>query len=680
MGAIFQPPLAVHFVWHPSDQGSVDPILEIISTHLARNVDRPFSRALNFPLFLYSSNSPTLAPENFPQELASRNVVFVLTSVNTRGHDKWNEYIRDMSNADSMRVVPVALDHDGLGHSGEGSLKGRNFIRAYDWPKKSAPQHAILAMTHEIFRYGFAEIDSVKKGNSSSIKLFLSHSKSGDTGKLHAESLKHFIENTNMSHFFDETEISPGFKFNDEIINHIKGSTVIAISSDAYSSRYWCQREILCAKEHFRPMIAVDCLEEYEDRIFPAGSNVPCVHVSPEPPLSEEDILRILVTAILETVRHRYAVKLLEYYRERGWISADCALLPRPPEVRQLLSLKADGKINKICYPEPPIYSEEADWHRQLGIETFTPLWRRDESNSLHELRIGISISNIANNGYGANHLPASQTTRLAQDLARHLLARSATLIYGGDLREDGFTEFILNEAVALKSRLNSDGIYVENHLAWPLHVADPKLTAWRAKYRDVMDTVNHNIPDDIAGEIDKDHSLPPSSPENKYYLSRCLTEMRQKSIASTNARVCVGGKLSGYSGKMPGVLEEILIAINNGQPIYLLGAFGGVVGEVCKLLRDKSYPKTLTEAWQATHNAGYVDLQEIATKHGMQADYGNVKSVLERVDISDIVINAGLDKETYLRLMESPFVDECIHIVLQGLKKVAAQDMEHAK
>jgi hypothetical protein len=392
--------------------------------------------------------------------------------------------------------------------------------------------------------------------------------------------------------------------------------------------------------------------------------------------LSDEDILRILSAAMLETVRHHYVLKLLSYYRDRRWISADCKLLPRPPEVRQLLTLLKEDKGSKICYPEPPIYLEEADWHHQLGVETFTPLWSGGEYNSLHDLRVGISISDVANNGYGRIHLPATQTTRLAQDMARHLLARSATLIYGGDLREDGFTEFILNEAVALKSRLNSDNIYVENHLAWPLHIADSKLTAWRAKYRDVMVTVNHNIPDDILGEIDQEHFLSPSSPENKYYWSRCLTEMRQESIANTNARVCVGGKLSGYCGKMPGVLEEILIAISNGQPIYLLGAFGGVVGEVCKSLHDKSHPETLTEAWQLTHNAGYVDLQKIATKHGMQADYGNVKSVLERVDVSEIAKNAGLDKEIYLRLMESPFVDECIHIVLQGLRKVVAKNV----
>lgn len=674
MSVQYQPPLAVHFIWHPSDKDLVDPILENVSTHLSRNIGRPFSRNLNIPLFLYSSNSPTIVPNDFPQELATRNVLFVFTSINTRGYDEWNDYIRSLPCTDSLRVVPVALSREGLGHGEEGSLKSLNCIRAYEWPRESIPQYAILAMAHEIYRHGFVEIEEGDKGKSSSIKIFLSHSKKGDTGRRHAESIKSFIDNTNMSHFFDATEISPGFKFDDEIIKHIKESTVVAIGSDNYSSRYWCQREILCAKEHYRPMIAVDCLEDYEDRIFPAGSNVPCVHVTPESSLSESDTLRVLSATILETVRHHHALKSLEYYQFMGWISNDCALASRPPEIRQLLALKAEGIIKKICYPEPPLYSEEADWHRQLEIDTFTPLWNESENLSLNCLRVGISISDVQNDGFNENHLPTSQSTRLAQDLARLFLARSATLIYGGDLRKDGFTEFILDEAVSLKSRLNSDEIHVENHLAWPIYKANREMTAWRSNYRAVMKTVENDIPDDIVSDVDKDNFLPPLTPQNKYYWSRCLTEMRLKSIDSSDARICAGGKLYGYNGKMPGVLEEILIAIDKKKPIYLLGAFGGVVGEICKALRGEPYPAQLTEAWQLTHNGGYIDLQDIARAQGMQADYEQAKTVFEGIDIPFLSENAGLDETIYSRLMVTPFVDECIHLIMQGLKKLSSQ------
>lgn len=676
MSSQYKPPVAVHIIWHPSDSEIVDPILGAVSKYLSRDVDRPFSRSLNVPVFLYSSPSPSIAPSDFPQELATRNVLFVLTSVNTRGRPVWSDYVDNLPlNPGAMWAVPIALENKGLGHGMKGCLKDLNFVRAYEWPSVTMLQHAILAMSHEIYRYGFREIGEI--GKSSSIKIFLSHAKRGNTGLLHAEAIKRFIENTNMSHFFDATEISPGFKFDKEITNHIKESTMVAIGSDAYSSRYWCQREILCAKEHCRPMIAVDCLEDYEDRIFPAGSNVPCVHVTQQSPLSESDILKVLTAALLETVRQCHAQKSLKSYQDMGWIGNDCALFSRPPEIRQLLAEKAKG-IKQICYPEPPIYSEEADWHAQLGMETYTPLWNKSEELSLRGLRVGISISDVQDESFTENHLPKDQSKKLAQDLARHLLARAATLIYGGDLRNDGFTSFILDEAVALKSRLDPDGnqgphdIHVENHLAWPIHKADIEMTAWRAKYDLIMESCEHDAPDDIAKDIDRDNYLAPSTPQNKYYWSRCLTEMRLNSIDSSHARICVGGKLSGYNGKMPGVLEEILIAIEKNKPIYLMGAFGGVVGEVCKVLRSEPYPETLTEAWQVSHNDGYVDLQEIAQSYGMHANYDQCKSSLTDIDISKLSKNAGLDEDAYLRLMETPFVDECVYTVMHGLKNLS--------
>nr|VFK38082.1 MAG: TIR domain-containing protein [Candidatus Kentron sp. SD]VFK42826.1 MAG: TIR domain-containing protein [Candidatus Kentron sp. SD] len=669
MAAPYKPPLAVHLVWHPSDKDSVDPIIQAVSKHLSRDVDRPFSRNLNIPLFFYSSDSPDTPPGDSPQGLAARDILFVFTSVNTRGREAWNDYIQDLPCGDSFRCVPVALDSKGFGHGEEGSLKGLNFLRAYDWPEKFRAQHAILALAHEIYRHGFVEIEEGGKGKDSSIKIFLSHAKSGDTGLRHAESIKDFIENTNMSHFFDATEISAGFSFDDEIIGHLKESTVLAIGSDAYSSRYWCQREILCAKEHQRPMIAVDCLEEHEDRIFPAGANIPCVHVAPEPPLGDADILRILIAAILETIRHHHALESLKYYQSQGWIDSDCSFVSRPPEIRQLPAF-GKGQKTKVCYPEPPIYSEEADWHHQLGIEAFTPLWRESEHSPLDGRRVGISISDVPNDGFSHNHLHADQSIRLAQDLARHLLARSATLIYGGDLRRDGFTDFILQEAIALKNRLNTDTVHVENHLAWPLYRSGAEIVAWRANYKAVMKTVEHVIPNDIIPHVDKDKFLPPSTPQNKYIWSRCLTEMREKSIDSSHARICAGGRLSEYKGKMPGVLEEILIALDRKKPIYLLGGFGGVVGEVCKVLRDEPYPEPLTEAWQITHNEGYSDLQKIARDHDRHADYDSIKSTLKGIELRELADGAGLDEEEYSRLMQTPFVDECVHIVIRGLKK----------
>lgn len=665
----YKPPLVLHFIWHPSDYDIADQILKVVSRYLARDINLPFSRSLNIPVFFYSSDTPSIAPHDNPKEHGKINILFIFTSIHTTGHDKWYDYIRTLPCSGSFRPIPIALTREGLGHGSDGCLKNLNCVRVYEWSKVYMTQHAILAIAHEIYRHGLVDIKDGDKGKSLSVKIFISHAKSGDVGHLHAESIKRFVENTNMSHFFDATDISPGFKFDDEIINHIKESTLLAFVSDGYSSRYWCQREILCAKDQERPMLVVDCLEDYEDRIFPAGSNVPCVHVSPLLPLSEFDILRILTATLLETIRFHHTLELLKLYQFMGWIDQKCVIVSRPPEIHQLLSLKKDQNIkNIICYPEPPIYSEEIEWHQKLNIETCTPLWSTTENLSLFGIRVGISVSDTLSNGFSENHLHPDHSKRFAQDLSRHLLARSATLIYGGDLRKDGFTEFILNEAVALKNRLRTNDIHVENHLAWPIYKDDKEMIDWRANYRDIMQTVEHEIPDDIASEVDKDKYLNPSTSQNKYYWSRCLTEMRLQSIESSDARICAGGKLFGYKGKMPGVFEEILIAIDKKKPIYLLGAFGGVVGEVCKQLRGEQYSLMLTEGWQATHNAGYVDMQEIAKLNGEYANYNEAESQLRRIKISDLSSNAGLDENEYVQLMCSPFVDECVFLLLKGL------------
>lgn len=674
--AQYVPPLAVSFIWHFADAIEVGPILDAVKKSFARDKDKPFSRGLNIPLFFFSSQSSNEVPHNYPTLLAERNIVFIFTSTNTMGHESWTHYIENIPSSSSICVLPIALDRNGLQHS--GTLQGVNCIRLYDWPQSNRQAYAIIALAHEIYRYGCKTVNSEDVGKESSIAIFLSHAKSGDTGRLHAEEIKKFIDNTNMNRFFDTNEISPGFSFEKEIEKHIPSSTLLAIESDAYSSRYWCQREILSAKRHKCPIVIMDCLDDYEDRIFPAASNVPCIHVSADTPLSEKDILRVLSAVIIETIRYHHSLNFLQGYKSAGWIDLDCELTARPPEIRQALTFKK-SKNTKICYPEPPIYFDEADWHQEIEIETFTPLWKRSDQKSLTNVRIGLSISDANKDGFISNHTDADHLTRLSQDLARHLLARSATLIYGGDLRPNGFTEFILDEALILKERIRSTIPHVENHLAWPLYVSEKEIVAWRAKYRQIMHTEEHGIPEDVADGISKDIFLAPNTPQNAYVWSRCLTNMREKSISTSTARVCAGGRQSGYKGKMPGVLEEIMLALDEAKPLFLLGGFGGIVGDVCSCILNDNVPESLTEDWQISHNEGYAELQKIAHTHGHSSDYDAIVRTIRQLEISEIAARAGLEELEYRKIMSSPFVDECVYLVLKGLKNISLTRQENA-
>ncbi|WGE45992.1 TIR domain-containing protein [Actinobacillus equuli] len=663
------PPLAVHFIWHPDDH--IDSVIMSFRRYLTRDIDRPFSRELNIPTFLYSSQKPKQAPFNKPNKLAEKDVIFLFLSSNTLMLPTWKEYIDSLPNQDDYYIVPVAVEREGMGHTTSGRLEKLNCLRFFDWSNEFKTEYAILYLSHELYRFGLKDIDKQNVGIDSSIRLFLSHAKKGDTGLKHAETIKQFLDNSNMQRFFDANEISPGFKFDEEIEEHIKNSTVIAIESDAYSSRYWCQREILSAKRERRPIILVNSLEEYEDRVFPAASNIPCVHITAEP-LQEKDILRILIATLLETVRFEHAHKLLKYYQKQGWIDPHAEIFARPPEIQQIVDILEKKKTDKltICYPEPALYKEETEWADYFNITVSTPLWSSDENSKKNNgLRIGLSISDYQQDGYEKQHQHLDELKRFSQSLARHLLTNQHTLIYGGDLRDDGFTQFILDEATVLRDRLQVNQLFVENHLAWPLYTQKENMK-WYANYNTVVKPVSANIPDDIKDSINNTELfLPPNCPDNKYIWSRCLTEMREKSIELSDIRIFAGGKFEKYLGKMPGVLEEFLIAFNEQKPIFLVGGLGGLTQKLCHSIKNKTLAEEFTEEWQISHNEAYQDLQKIALEHSKHADYEKIKSVIEHISINDLAQQVGLTSEEYERLMTTPFVDEAMHLILRGSK-----------
>ena len=194
---------------------------------------------------------------------------------------------------------------------------------------------------------------------------------------------------------------------------------------------------------------------------------------------------------------------------------------------------------------------------------------------------------------------------------------------------------------------------------------------AWRAKYKQIMHTEEHKIPDDVADGIAKNVFLPSSTPENAYIWSRCLTDIREKSISTSTVRICAGGRRSGYKGKMPGLLEEIILSLDKSKPIFLLGGFGGIVGEVCSLILNNDVPDSLTEDWQIGHNDGYSELQKIAHAHGRGSNYEAITRTIQQLEVSKLSARSGLEELDYRTLMSSTFVDECVYLILKGLNTI---------
>jgi hypothetical protein len=187
----YTPPLSINFIWHPTDSEQVHPILDVIKKSFARDKDKPFSRSLNIPIFFYSSDNSKIPPHDYPCELAKSNLVFVFTSVNTVGKAEWKNYVEGFPQSSSIDIIPIAIDSYGYSHG--GTLAGLNSIRASDWSLDNRELHAMVAIAHEVYRFSFNILSLEGRGDQSSIRIFLSHAKLGETGKQHAEEIKKFI-------------------------------------------------------------------------------------------------------------------------------------------------------------------------------------------------------------------------------------------------------------------------------------------------------------------------------------------------------------------------------------------------------------------------------------------------------------------------------------------------------
>lgn len=68
-----------------------------------------------------------------------------------------------------------------------------------------------------------------------------------------------------------------------------------------------------------------------------------------------------------------------------------------------------------------------------------------------------------------------------------------------------------------------------------------------------------------------------PLLPEDTF-LEKALAGYRMRWLMSSrcSSRILIEGKLNNYSGRMPGVLEEAVMALSLRQPVYVIGKFGG--------------------------------------------------------------------------------------------------------
>lgn len=245
-------------------------------------------------------------------------------------------------------------------------------------------------------------------------------------------------------------------------------------------------------------------------------------------------------------------------------------------------------------------------------------------ARALRGLRVGVSVSDsadLARLGLTPTHFKLA-----VRDLARTVLVSGGTLAYGGHLLPGGYTEFLIGELsqYARAGLFKGDGAMPAVPLLVCLSHQEHRKCSLDELDRvdDELDLYGKLQCIDLNGQALADRTSGRAAegdpyPTDKAVLAQGLTALRRYMTANTSARVLLGGKRAGYTGAMPGVMEEALMALRAGQPLYLAGGLGGITLDMAAAI-DPRCEALCPDGWKARLDAASTaGLEELAVLVG---------------------------------------------------------------
>jgi hypothetical protein len=265
-----------------------------------------------------------------------------------------------------------------------------------------------------------------------------------------------------------------------------------------------------------------------------------------------------------------------------------------------------------------------------------------DNKQKTYTVAISISDSpDMPQRGLGTEHLEDAMS-----EIARHLLAKGFRLIYGGDLREEGFTEILFELVTRHHQDNGGDGSQsvVCNYLAWPVHINMP-VKAFKKRCK-ALDGVAKLIclTDDgkVIGHDERLQHVARPATDQEWGVG--LTAMRQVMADACDARIVLGGKVEGFQGSMPGIAEEAQITLKRKQPLFVMGGFGGCAYDIALELGLLKAIGKAERVWLGREQFGAFDVNSL---------------------------NNGLCDDENITLAKTVYVDQAVALILRGLLRL---------
>lgn len=633
--------------------------------------------------------------------------------------DRWAVLVTDLLDTHRLgsksphRILPVALDAAALQLA--DALSEVSFIRLDVREGSKRDAHLIMHVAVRALRL----LQNLPRmvGRTTDelpdipVQLFISHAKSDlpmDSAAMAEGPVKAILTTLDqlpVSGWYDGAQIPPGGRFPDEIQRGVlNSSALVAVLTDAWSSREWCRREVLEAKLAGRPLLVLDALQTRVARLFPYVGNAMTLRwraaISAPDEAGQgwerqrsrweaEDAELVIQAALLEALRYQYDHRRLLDCSEEGDV-----VLGTPPEALTLTHIPAGTR--RVWYPDPPLGREElqrllpmagGDLLRRMDLTT--PLgqlarWKRPS----HPPTVAVSLSSApdtATYGGSSEHLAT-----FADNIVLYLLIAGLRIAYGGvlghDALENGIADgddinyverllaMVRSHSVLLSDVMGASVHPIENWVAWPIHLrfGDAELRCYgrEAVLKDLPRPPNLSVTDEELQCLPQTY-VRPDTAVRRYAWARSLSFMRSSMQTNTSARIAMGGKLTGYQGFWPGVLEECVIALRARQPVYLLGLFGGaarlLVDALCGIERQE-----LTNSWLIAL-PGSEELRDEYRRRGQPVQTPEeLADELRRLGAGglSVALNNGLSEGENKELIASDDPHRVVALILEGLRR----------
>lgn len=389
------PILEIYIVWHPGDEAGQE-IAEQFVEHFHGTV---FSGLIGGAIEVYVRNAGWHGEQDAPRPIPlstedspagirpARFIAIVPLAGNELAHavetgsDSWHSFIETFVNAQDaepkkVAVFPCLLDAGSLDQTILGSMISRFQCIAAGPVREGDTSKALRCRD---LAQGIAQFLSPQA--NSRLRVFISHTKrnSPKEEKEDVEALmgavRDVIATTRLQEFFDASDLQPGGDWDEELRTNAKTSALLAIRTDLYPSREWCQREILIAKRAGMPVVIVDALTDAEERGSFLMDHVPRMPARmSEGQWRRSDIygaLNLLVDESLKRIiwEHQKNAAENEIALKIAWWAPHA---PEPitlsrwlEEARRANNLPAEGDL-LILHPDPPLGPEEKSVLQEL--------------------------------------------------------------------------------------------------------------------------------------------------------------------------------------------------------------------------------------------------------------------------------------------------------------------------